>query len=64
MAGTINLAYLEGSKVDIGDVGPGTVWLLIKPASGAAFRGWMLASAPALSLMEHPIYDVRVTSCH
>ncbi len=33
-------------------------------ATGSAFRGWMLASAPALSLMEHPIYDVRVTSCH
>ena len=33
-------------------------------ASGAAFRGWMLASAPALSLMEHPIYDLRVNSCH
>lgn len=33
-------------------------------ATGAAFRGWMLASAPALSLMEHPIYDLRVTSCH
>lgn len=32
-------------------------------ATGAAFRGWMLASAPALSLMEHPIYDLRVTSC-
>ena len=33
-------------------------------ATGAAGRGGMLASAPALSLMEHPIYDVRVTSCH
>ncbi len=33
-------------------------------ATGAAFRGWMLASAPALSQMEHPIYDLRVTSCH
>ncbi len=33
-------------------------------ATGSAFHGWMLASAPALSLMEHPIYDLRVTSCH
>jgi len=33
-------------------------------ATGNAFRGWMLASAPALSQMEHPIYDLRVTSCH
>ncbi len=33
-------------------------------ATGAGFRGWMLASAPALSQLEHPIYDLRVTSCH
>jgi len=33
-------------------------------ATGNAFRGWMLANAPALSQMQHPIYDVRVTSCH
>jgi len=29
----------------------------------AAFHGWMLAGAPSLSQMEHPIYDVRVTAC-
>lgn len=33
-------------------------------ASGSAFRGWMLAGAPALSQLEHPLYDLRVTSCH
>jgi len=27
------------------------------------FSGWMLASAPAVSMLEHPIYDVRVTGC-
>lgn len=27
------------------------------------FRGWMLAGAPALSQLEHPIYDVRVLAC-
>ena len=30
---------------------------------GRGFRGWMLAGAPALSQLEHPIYDVRVTAC-
>ncbi|NYZ11371.1 DUF2155 domain-containing protein [Azospirillum sp. RWY-5-1] len=29
----------------------------------AAFSGWMFASSPALSAMEHPIYDVWVLSC-
>jgi hypothetical protein len=34
------------------------------PRPGApGFRGWMFASAPAASMMEDPIYDVRVMSC-
>jgi len=27
------------------------------------FNGWMFASSPALSAMEHPIYDIWVTGC-
>jgi hypothetical protein len=27
------------------------------------FRGWMLANGPSLSMLQHPIYDVRVISC-
>ena len=27
------------------------------------FRGWMIASAPALNAMEHPRYDVWVMRC-
>ena len=27
------------------------------------FRGWMFASSPALSAVEHPIYDVWVVGC-
>ncbi|NFV79738.1 DUF2155 domain-containing protein [Magnetospirillum aberrantis] len=27
------------------------------------FRGWMFASSPALSAMEHPVYDIRVLDC-
>lgn len=29
----------------------------------AAFRGWMIASAPALNPMDHPRYDVWVLGC-
>jgi hypothetical protein len=29
-----------------------------------AFHGWMFADEPAVSMFEHPVYDVRVTSCH
>ena len=29
----------------------------------AVFSGWMFSSSPALSALEHPIYDVWVTGC-
>ncbi|HEY0836326.1 MAG TPA: DUF2155 domain-containing protein [Azospirillum sp.] len=37
----------------------------IKPGEQAesVFNGWMFASSPALSAMEHPVYDVWVLSC-
>jgi hypothetical protein len=35
------------------------------PHVGApGFDGWMFASAPEVSMLEHPIYDVRVLACH
>ena len=37
----------------------------VKPgeAPTALFSGWMFASSPALSALEHPNYDVWVTGC-
>ncbi|MFQ5618885.1 MAG: DUF2155 domain-containing protein [Rhodospirillales bacterium] len=42
--------------VDIWEVRPG------EPAV-TLFRGWMFASSPALSALEHPVYDVWVVDC-
>ena len=28
------------------------------------FSGWMFASSPALSALEHPVYDVWVIGCN
>lgn len=28
------------------------------------FEGWMFSSSPAISTMEHPIYDVVAIDCH
>lgn len=28
------------------------------------FSGWMFASSPGLSALEHPVYDVWVLDCH
>lgn len=42
--------------MDIWEVRPGEAALSV-------FRGWMFASSPALSAMEHPVYDVWVLDC-
>ena len=28
------------------------------------FHGWMLANEPGISMLQHPIYDVRLVACH
>jgi hypothetical protein len=32
-------------------------------AAASLFRGWMFASSPALSSLEHPVYDVWLVDC-
>ena len=32
-------------------------------AAASLFRGWMFASSPAISALEHPVYDVWVADC-
>ena len=42
--------------IEIRDAKPGE-------ATVALFTGWMFASSPALSALEHPVYDVWVLDC-
>ena len=42
--------------LDIWEVRPGE-------AAESLFRGWMFASSPALSALEHPVYDVWMLDC-
>jgi hypothetical protein len=37
----------------------------LRPGEGPQdiFNGWMFASSPALSALEHPVYDITVLSC-
>ncbi len=37
----------------------------VRPSESAVnlFSGWMLASSPALSALEHPVYDIWVINC-
>ncbi|HEY8611905.1 MAG TPA: DUF2155 domain-containing protein [Roseomonas sp.] len=36
---------------------------LADPSAPPAFRGWMLANAPAAHMLEHPVYDLRILDC-
>jgi hypothetical protein len=33
-------------------------------AEAPQFHGWMIVSAPAVAMLEHPVYDVRPAGCH
>lgn len=43
--------------LEVRDVGPSG------DGGGTVFSGWMFASSPALSALEHPVYDVWVVDC-
>ncbi|HWX50879.1 MAG TPA: DUF2155 domain-containing protein [Roseomonas sp.] len=34
------------------------------PNGVPVFQGWMFANAPGVSMLEHPVYDLRVLDCH
>lgn len=36
---------------------------LLAATAPLAFRGWMLANAPAAHMLEHPVYDLRILDC-
>src|SRR5215472_9278646 len=42
--------------LEIDEIRPGEVNLRV-------FSGWMFASSPALSALEHPVYDVNLLDC-
>jgi hypothetical protein len=42
-----------------------TAFLVIRDqrSDTPAFTGWMVRSAPYMSMMAHPLYDVRIAGC-
>lgn len=53
-------ARAEGRAAD------SVAWLDISDTRGTArqvFAGWMFASAPAVNMLEHPVFDIRVVAC-
>ena len=72
--GDFGLLHLvvRACRVSAPSVAPeSTVFLEISEAEGAdpyrpralLFSGWMFASSPALSSLEHPVYDVTLLGC-
>jgi len=66
--GTLEITALRCTKTPPEDPPESSAFLVIreiKPGQSPVelFRGWMMASSPALSALEHPVYDVWVKDC-
>lgn len=58
---------LRECRYPVGDEkGDAFAYLTIRDIRGdeMSFEGWMFASSPALSALDHPRYDVWVTNCN
>ena len=62
-------AVADGVTLDTASVlatrAPTVRWVrdLLAATAPLAFRGWMLANAPAAHMLEHPVYDLRILDC-
>lgn len=58
-------AFVEISEVNLGRSSPanGQPSVTKSQPEKLLFSGWMFASSPALSALEHPTYDVSVIGC-
>jgi hypothetical protein len=71
--GTLSITVRSCNAKPADEVPEYAAWMEIadtKPAQTASsgpvaptFRGWMFAEAPALSMLEHPVYDIRLLNC-
>jgi len=66
--GSLEITALACDKRPPEDLPESAAYLVIRdirPDAGPEnlFRGWMFASSPALSALEHPVYDIWVLDC-
>lgn len=66
--GTLDITVKRCSKRPPEETPESTAYLTIREnrpgeQSVELFAGWMFASSPAVSSMEHPVYDVWVVDC-
>jgi hypothetical protein len=66
--GTLTLRVAACNARPADEVPDAAAWLEIRDSRRPAdrqvvFRGWLFANAPGVSMLEHPVYDVRVLEC-
>ena len=66
--GTLSITVRACNARPADEVPDAVAWMEIsdsrKPeAERVVFRGWMFANAPAMNMLEHPVYDVRILEC-
>lgn len=66
--GTLTLRVAACNARPADEVQDAAAWMEISDSRQPAdrqvvFRGWMFANAPGVSMLEHPVYDVRVLEC-
>ncbi|MFD1341870.1 DUF2155 domain-containing protein [Litorisediminicola beolgyonensis] len=63
--GRIEIAAEQCRYPDGNPAGDAYAWLTVRELGvpEPVFRGWMIASAPALNALDHPRYDVWVLRC-
>ncbi|MCO6416277.1 DUF2155 domain-containing protein [Siccirubricoccus sp. KC 17139] len=63
---SINVAACNARPPD--EVPDAAAWMEVRdsrrqPEAQLVFRGWMFANNPAVSMLEHPVYDLRILGC-
>ena len=66
--GTLTLRVSACNARPADEVPDAAAWMEIRdsrrpPDRQVVFRGWMFDNAPGVSMLEHPVYDVRVLEC-
>ena len=64
--GTLSILVRACNARPVGEVPDAAAWMEMSDSrrpGQVAFRGWMFANAPGASMLEHPVYDVRVLDC-
>jgi hypothetical protein len=64
--GSLSIVVRACNARPVGEVPDASAWMAITDSlrpGKPVFQGWMFANTPGVSMLEHPVYDVRVLGC-